>query len=135
MPKLTRAFIKAALIHLVLALVAGILLAFPGGSPVPGLFAPYLHMLTFGWLTQFIFGVAIWLPPKSSKERPRGYEWLGWATFALLNGGLILRIIFEPLSANAPSPFADWMLVTAAVFQWLAGVTFLANIWPRVKEK
>ncbi len=135
MPLLVRWYIKAALIYLVLGLCVGILLALPGASQTSGLFPTYLHILTFGWLTQLIFGVAIWMFPKYSRERPRGYDWLGWATFIFLNLGLILRVIFEALSLSAPSPLTAGGLIASALFQWLAGVAFVINTWKRVKEK
>lgn len=135
MPPLTRWFIKAALIYLVLALCVGILLALPIEAAISGLFPVYLHMLTFGWLSQLIFGVAMWMFPKYSSAHPRGYEKLGWFTFISLNAGLILRIIFEPLNSTSPSPFSGWALTLAAILQWLAGITFAINTWPRVKEK
>lgn len=135
MPPITRWFIKAALIYLVLALCVGILLVLPIKAPISSLFPAYLHMLTFGWLTQLIFGVALWMFPKYSSAKPRGYEWLGWGTFILLNTGLILRIIFEPLNSISPTHISSWMLVTSAILQWLAGVAFFLNTWVRVKEK
>ncbi len=135
MPTLTRWFLKASLLYLILALSAGILLVLPGGNPLSGLFAVYIHTLAFGWLTQLIFGVALWMFPKYSAARPRGYEWLGWATFILLNAGLALRIIFEPMQSSVATPFAGWMLVTSAILQWLSGVAFVANTWARVREK
>lgn len=135
MPTLTRWFLKAALVYLVLALCAGILLALPGESFLTGLFPVYIHTLAFGWLTQLIFGVALWMFPKYSSARPRGHEWLGWATFILLNTGLTLRIIFEPLHGMRPSAFSGGALVAAALLQWLAGLAFVANTWTRVREK
>jgi hypothetical protein len=136
MPVLTRWFIKAALLYFVLALCAGLLLALPAGSPVSGLFPVYLHLLTFGWLTQLIFGIALWMFPKYSSAEPRGHAWLGWGTFILLNAGLLLRVIFEPLSSsNVLLPFSGWMLIVAAVLQWLAGLAFVANTWTRIREK
>lgn len=136
MPPLTRWFIKAALVYLVLALCAGMLLALPTGSPVSGLFPVYLHLLTFGWLTQLIFGIALWMFPKYSSTEPRGHAWLGWGTFVLLNVGLFLRVIFEPLnSSTVLLPFSGWMLVVAAVLQWLAGLAFVSNTWARIREK
>lgn len=135
MPLLTRLFLKAALFYLILALGTGILLDLPGADPISGLFPVYLHTLTFGWLTQLIFGVALWMFPKYSKEKPRGHEYLAWATFILLNAGLILRIVFEPLHGTLPSPLTGWMLVMAALMQWLAGTAFVANTWVRVREK
>lgn len=135
MPTLTRWFLKIALLYLILALCVGILLAVPGDSPLLGLFAIYIHTLVFGWLTQLIFGVALWMFPKYSADRPRGYEWLGWVTLISLNLGLVLRIIFEPIQSIAPSPASGWMLVFSAVLQWLSGVTFVVNTWARVREK
>jgi hypothetical protein len=135
MPPLTRWFLRIALLYLILALFLGILLALPDGSPLSGLFAIYIHTLVFGWLTQLIFGVALWMFPKHSASRPRGYEWLGWATLILLNLGLVLRIIFEPLQTIGPSPVSGWMLVFSAILQWLSGVAFVFNTWARVREK
>ncbi len=135
MPKLTRWFLKAALVYLILALCSGMLLALPNGSPLAGLFPIYIHTLAFGWLTQLIFGVALWMFPKFSSAKPRGYEWLGWVTFVLLNLGLILRIIFEPLQSTAPSLLFGWMLVISAILQWLSGAAFVVNTWARVREK
>ena len=135
MPLLTRWFLKAALVYLVLALCAGILLALPDTNPMAGAFPVYFHMLTFGWLTQLIFGIALWMFPKYTPAKPRGHEWLGWATFMLLNLGLLVRIIFEPLNGMAASSFSGWMLVAAALLQWLAGVAFVANTWKRIREK
>jgi hypothetical protein len=122
--------------YLVLALCTGVFLAFPTGNPVSGLFPVYLHLLTFGWLTQLIFGVALWMFPKYSSAKPRGHEWLGWATFILLNTGLLMRAIFEPLNGNNTwLPLSGWMLVVAALLQWLAGLAFVANTWTRIREK
>ena len=135
MPTLTRWFLKTSLIYLLLALLAGILLALPVETRLSGLFPVYIHTLAFGWLTQLIFGVALWMFPKYSNTQPRGHEWLGWATYILLNAGLSLRVIFEPLHGLSPSTLSSWMLVVAATLQWLAGLAFVSNTWTRVREK
>jgi hypothetical protein len=139
MPPLTRWFIKIALIYFVAALLVGVLLmlrlvvALP---PIVGALAPvYVHLLMVGWVTQLIFGVAFWLFPKFSQERPRGYEPLGWATFGLLNVGLLLRAVGEPVQAFWPGPGWGWLLAASAVLQWLAGMAFVLNTWRRVKVK
>jgi hypothetical protein len=134
MPTLTRWSVKASLISLVLGLITGVLQQIPG-IKTTGIFPVYLHLLTFGWLTQLIFGIAIWMFPVYSKEHPRGPEWLGWGMFFALNAGLLLRLIFEPLQGISPSALGGWMLVIAAVFQWLAGIAFIANVWTRVRGK
>ncbi|HMS01168.1 MAG TPA: hypothetical protein PKE62_18120 [Anaerolineales bacterium] len=134
MPTLTRWFLKAALLYLLFALIAGIVLALPAVR-IPGFFPAYFHMLTFGWLTQLIFGVAFWMFPKFNLAKPRGHEWLGWVTFISLNAGLVLRVIAEPINAAAPSALSGWTMVASALLQWLSGVVFAINTWTRVKER
>lgn len=132
MPLLTRTFIKTAMICFALALILGILLAL---GVTNGLFPVYIHLLIFGWLTQLIFGVIYWMFPKFSVEKPRGNETLGWWTYALLNIGLLLRAIAEPIQSTQANLFSGWMLVLSATFQFLSGVLFVVNSWGRVKEK
>jgi hypothetical protein len=138
MPPLTRWYVKTSFVYLVLALTVGVLLA--AGSTnaihVPAhLFPVYIHLLVFGWLSQLIFGMVFWMFPKFSRERPRGYEGLGWLTYALLNAGLALRAAGELLLGQPPAILWGWVLVASALLQWLAGLAFVANTWPRVKEK
>lgn len=132
MPLLTRTFIKTAMIDLALALVLGVLLAL---DITNGLLPVYIHLLVFGWLTQLIFGVVFWMFPKFSVEKPRGSEALGWWTYALLNLGLILRAIAEPIQSTQANSLSGWMLVLSAVLQFLSGLAFVLNSWGRVKEK
>ena len=105
MPLLTRTFIKTAMINFTVALILGILLAL---GITNGLFPVYIHLLVFGWLTQLIFGVVFWMFPKFSAEKPRGSEPLGWWTYALLNIGLLLRAIAEPIQSTQPNPLSGW---------------------------
>ena len=139
MPALTRWYLKSALIFFILALLAALLQAGQGVMPIPILISAlgpvYLHLFMVGWATQLIFGVVFWMFPKYSLEKPRGSEPLGWATFWLLNVGLILRATGEPVMAVQPSPAVGWLLVVSAAMQWLAGVFFFTNTWGRVKEK
>jgi len=132
MPLLARTFIKTAMVCLALALIFGILLA---AGLTNGLFPVYVHLLVFGWLTQLIFGVVFWMFPKFSVEKPRGSETLGWWTYALLNIGLLLRAIAEPMQSTQANPIGGWMLVLSAIIQFLAGSLFVVNSWGRVKEK
>jgi len=134
MPVLTRAFVKASLVWLALALIAGVWQQIPG-SLRAGLHSVYIHLLAYGWLSQLIFGVALWMFPLYSKQKPRGSTWLGWLCFATLNSGLSLRVIFEMLSAYISSPIIAWMLVLAAMMKWLAGVAFVALTWRRIRER
>jgi len=139
MPRLTRYFIKTALLHLVAALIVGVLLLARSAFDLPveiGTLSPvFFHLLMVGWATQLIFGMLFWMLPKYSKEKPRGQEWLAWAAYILVNIGLIMRAIGEPLVALRPEWGLGWMLALSALLQLLAGWAFITNAWPRVKER
>ena len=140
MPPLSRAFIKAGLIDFILALIAGMLtVARPVITSLPPtislLYPVYLHLLMVGWVTQLIMGVGYWMFPKISRENPRGSERLGWATFILLNLGLVLRALSEPLVIIQPTWNLGWVLALSAVLQLIAGWGFVINTWRRIKER
>jgi heme/copper-type cytochrome/quinol oxidase subunit 1 len=139
MPRLARWFIKAGLLYFVLALMTGVLFQARTEIDLPAwvstLNPVYIHLLAVGWITQLIIGVAYWMFPKFTKERPRGSEILGWATFILLNVGLILRIISEPRVTMRSKPDLGWVLAASAVLQTVAGWLFVINTWSRVKER
>jgi hypothetical protein len=71
--------------------------------------------------------------PKHSAQAPRGSERLGWLTYWLLNAGLLFRAVGEP--ARGVGARTDWLLLAAACLQLAAGVAFVLNTWPRVKER
>lgn len=136
---LVRWYIKTALAFFVAALVVRLAQALNliwNISPILSALGPvYFHLFLVGWVTQLIFGVVYWMFPKHSRESPRGREWLAWLTYWLLNLGLLLRVIGEPLQSLKPSTLAATLLALSALLQWLAGMGFIANTWPRVKEK
>jgi hypothetical protein len=131
-PQLTRWFVKAALLYLVAALLLAVAMQWPGAAArMPWLavvWPTYLHLLVVGWLTQLIFGVALWLFPRHSAARPRGYEWLGWTSFVLLNTGLLIRVVAEPRAALGRD--VGLLLLCSAAAQLLAGWAFVATSGP-----
>jgi hypothetical protein len=128
-------------VYFVLALVVGLLLAaqnvVEGLRSLAGLFTVYIHLLAQGWITMLIIGVVFWMFPKYTRELPRGSESLGWASYVLLNIGLLLRVIGEPGNVMAGSAGNLWgiLLAASAILQWLGGIAFVVNTWGRVKEK
>jgi hypothetical protein len=139
MPSLTRFYIKSALFYLALALLLAVVLALPDSVPVPDFVAfmtpAFFHLFLVGWVTQMIFGVIYWMFPIITRAQPRGNERLGWITYLLLNAGLLLRVVGEPLMSMQPGAAASWLLVLSALLQWLAVVLFVVLTWPRVKER
>lgn len=139
MPPLTRWYLKSSLIFLIGAFLVRLFQSIGGqitpSSLVAALGPVYFHMFLVGWITQLIFGVVFWMFPKYTMEKPRGFEPLGWATFWLLNIGLVLRIVTEPLNTLNPGTGWGWLLAFSAILQWMAGLGFVVNTWIRVKEK
>lgn len=137
MPTLTRWFIKSAVAYLIAALLLALVLALNAVVTLPrfvSLLTPaYFHLFLVGWVTQMIFGVIYWMFPIITRAQPRGSAPLGWASYILLNVGLLLRVVGEPLVFGRPS--VGWLLVVAALLQWLAAVFFVFIAWPRVKGK
>lgn len=137
MPPLTRLFIKTGLLYFVTALLLGCLIYVrPLAAVIPwlsGATPVYFHLFMVGWVTHLIIGVAYWMFPRFSREQPRGSQGLAWSVYFLLNSGLLLRVMVEPLQSRFPT--LGWWLVVAALLQWLGGLAFVINTWPRVKER
>ncbi len=137
MPRLTRWFIRTSLIYFVAGFTFGSTLIITNGLGLDltlSVFLPtYYHVLLVGWVAQLIFGVSLWMFPILSKDKPRGSASLGWLTYVCLNIGLLLRVIAEPLLSLAP--WLGWLLVASGVLQLVAGLSYIANIWARVRPK
>lgn len=130
MPLVSRFMIKAAFAWLLLALVGSAAVA---AWPMPGYVWPgaaaraaVMHLLTVGWLTQLIFGVAHWLFPRYSRERPHGAAWLVWVAFVAMNLGVAGRLV----GSNAV-----WGETVGGSLQFAGILAMTVAIWPRVRLK
>lgn len=133
MPTITRLYLKSSLLFLLGALGCATAMAlFELGQLGP----TYLHLFAVGWITQMIFGVALWLfPARSRAERGKSAP-SDYVAFGALNVGLVLRAVAEPLLlSGTSSPVLSAALVASAVLQWLSGVIFAVRIWPRIRVK
>ncbi len=131
MPLVTRSFVKLGLLWFVVACAAGLMNALWHGAHVV-LMASWLHLLVVGWVSHLIFGVALWMFPRWTKERPQGPAWVGMVALALLNLGLVARVVGESFPALGASREA---LIVGAAAQWLAGVLLVFLLWPRVRGR
>jgi hypothetical protein len=138
MPRLTRWFLRSGLVCLLLGLGLGVAMpaAFASSPWAAALWPIQLHLLTVGWLTQLIFGVAWWLFPRAPSGPVRGSERAGWTSFWCLQAGMVLRVWLEPLrwTAELSAPGAP-LLVASGLLHFAAAVAFTLAIWPRVRER
>ena len=137
MPRTVRWFVRAALLHLLGAVLLGLLMQLGRWrsefdlSPHLYLRVIHTHMALMGGVVQMILGVAMWMFPQTQPPARRLPFREGWAftAFWLFNGGLWLRFVFEALhGAGAGSHFAGLAVLTTLM--QLAGMGIVAaHLW------
>lgn len=126
MPPISRILVRLSLIHFVVGSLAGVLWSLQiVPQPV------YYHFLLFGWVTQMIMGVSIWMFPKHPDDPDRPFLLI--AMTVLLNAGLIARAAGE--MAAMDDRWRIPALVFSAVAQWLSAVCYVIVIWTRIRTK
>ena len=129
MPRLSRWFIRAALLHLAIGTTIGSLILAHKGIPFYPLawrFLPlHIEFLLFGWTVQLVMGVGFWIFPRFL--RSRGNEKPAWLAFGLLNLGIWLAGV-GPTFGTPPIVLLLGRLAEAG-----AVVAFAAHVWPRIK--
>ncbi len=127
MPRLSVWFVRASLLYLLAGFLIGALILAQKGIPYhPAVwnFVP-LHMefLLIGWFAQLAMGVAFWIVPRFSKVA-RGNVRMVWTSFALLNAGLLFRVLQTWLPAS---------VLIGQILELGAGITFAIGLWRRIK--
>lgn len=136
MPRLSRWFVRSALVHLVIGFGAGAaLLCVKAGLADPLLWVwlpAHADALLAGWMIQLACGVGYWILPRLGAAG-RGRSWLAVLAFVLLNAESALCLGSGALRQAAPGE-ASWMALFAAgvALQTLALCAFAAHAWPRV---
>lgn len=141
MPHQTRLFVKTGLVYLALTFALGGILLFleAVGRPAPYIIGvEHAHLGEVGWLVNIVIGIALWMLPLNRERFPatqgRYPSALVYVCFALLNGGLALRLLAEPWFALAGRPpLAALALILAAIAQPAAIALFVIVAWQRVR--
>lgn len=141
MDRFTILMVKASLAWLLAGFVIGGLMLVDRVTPGDWrawLLPTHGHMLFVGWFVQFAMGIAYWLLPRKRRpEVPVGYRetpaFTGWA---MLNAGLLLRVIGEPMERTGhDGSLSITLLTVSAILQVGAVVVFIAQLWPRIYGK
>ena len=126
---------RCALVYLVVGMGIGSWMLIEkarGIVPSPAWPDLYAHLFLVGFLLLLVMGVAFWMFPRVRGQRPgRGG---GWVAFALLNAGLLLRVLAEPLLDAGGGTFWRWVLGLAAVLPTVGIAVFALTILPRVRS-
>lgn len=135
MPRLSQIMLRTALVWIAVGYTLGALVLYNKGVPFwPWLWllrSAHVHLLLVGWLVQFAAGMAFWILPRLDPHGSRGNERLVWASYILLNSGVILAALHDPLHAAAPA-LTSVMIAAAGVCYMLAALTFALHAWRRI---
>jgi hypothetical protein len=128
--------VRAALLYLCVGFTLGGLILSAKGGVVDGRvwlwLLPHADILVVGWMIQLAIGVAFWILPRI-RVLGRGRVPLAWASFVLLNLGLVtgaglpLLPFWLPELAWLARAFPAGLLVQACAL-----VLFVFYVWPRV---
>jgi hypothetical protein len=134
MPRIARTFIKTGLIYFLCSLLLALgyeldTFRFPAMLPL------FWHLLMVGWITQIIFGVSMWMFPGRTREEGFLAQKWAWSTYILLNIGLVLRVIAEPMISHSQLMIWDILIIVSALTQVAAAVTYTIELWPRIQSK
>jgi len=139
MPLVPRLFIKTGIVYLALTFTFGavLLVLNAAGRPTPFIIGvEHGHMGFVGWLVNTVIGVALWLLPLNRKRFPqtqgRYPEPLARTSFIMLNVGLPLRLIVEPIHASSPGAMTSLLLIVSALLQMAAILIAGWIAWNRV---
>lgn len=138
MDRFTIYAVKTSLIWMLAGFVIGGLMLVD--HMVPGNWRAWLlpthgHMLFVGWFVQFVIGIAFWLLPRKRRpELPLGYgEHKAFIALAMLNLGLLMRVVAEPLWRDRREGIViDSLLAGSSILQVLAIFIFVSQMWPRI---
>jgi nitric oxide reductase large subunit len=134
--RIHRLFIKTAIAYLVLGVgLGGWLLvrkAVSGEGGSHDLALVHTHLVLVGFMLMMVMGVSLWMFPRrpGMGKEVLAKDPLAWGTYLLLNAGLLLRMVSEPL---LPLPPARVTLGLAALLQVAGVLLFVRGIWGRVR--
>ena len=128
MPRLSVWFVRASLLYFLAGFLIGALILAQKGIPyysgVWNLFPLHMDFLLIGWFAQLAMGVDFWIVPRFSRGPLRGNEGFVWASFWLINAGLLVGVLQSWL------PFSN---LVGRILEIGAGITFAAGLWRRIK--
>ena len=141
MERITVFMVKTSLMYFVTGFLLGAAMLITKGLGYIWLTAVFMpthsHLLLVGWLVQFVMGIAYWiLPRRRTARQPLGYSGkLAFTVYGMLNVGLVLRVVFEPMQIALPqtSPVDGVFLTVSGILQGVAGLLWMYQMWQRAR--
>lgn len=135
MPPVIRWYVRAALLHLLAAILIGV--AYQADQWLhwadlsPYWIVIHVHLALVGGVLQMIMGVGLWMFPLLAPiERRLPFRPpLAWTTFALFNGGLVGRFGAEMAFRGTHSGGYGALTVATGLMQLAAVLVFVYHVW------
>jgi heme/copper-type cytochrome/quinol oxidase subunit 1 len=130
MPRLSMWMVRLSLVALLAGAVVGafLLSGLPGAArcliQLRGL---HLDLMLFGWLIQFVLGVAYWILPRYAARPERGPEAVAWTAFGIFQTGMALA------AAGASTPSLQAVAPAGRLLLTAATLLFTILLFPRIK--
>lgn len=122
------AFLRAALFWLVATGAVGVYTSInPGFTGL--ISATHAHMGILGFFLAMVMGVAFWMMPRPGGIRQTGLEAV---TFALLQIGLVLRVVGEPWWRSGGGSLPHTLFIASGFIVLAAMLTFAYAMTKRV---
>ena len=130
MPRLSIWFLRSSFIYLVIGVTFGALILTAKALPSWGwawtYFGSHIELMAYGWMMQFVLGIAFWALPRYLKPPKRGDERPVWVAWGLINLGVLGIVV-------APWLHLPWLHTLGALAQAMAVLLFALHAWPRIK--
>jgi hypothetical protein len=129
MPPLSVWMLRLSLACLLVGAGAGSLLlsGVTGGGAADPLRSAHLDLMLFGWLVQFVIGVAYWILPRHAGGPERGSLVLAWTAFWMFQAGMASALAGAAGLAPGPAmPLGRGLVVIGTLL-------FVALLAPRAR--
>jgi len=138
MPTLIRLYVRTAFGYAVLGFSLGVVMLLVEAYHLEALerwehalITTHTHVLTVGFITMMIIGVAYWMFPPDRHKRYS--ERLARWTFWLLNAGLLARLAGQWIFVVWPHPVVGTVMVVGGMLKLAALLLFIYNVRSRVR--
>ncbi len=132
-----RYFIKTSIIFLLVGILTGLYMSltkhFSMEGISPELISAHTHLILVGSVMMMIMGVALWFFPRAEKDDKKYNPDLILITYWTMTISTSLRFIFQVLSTYADSPFVEYTISIASIFQVIAIILFFYSMWGRIR--
>jgi heme/copper-type cytochrome/quinol oxidase subunit 1 len=139
MPPLVRRYLKTAIGFLIFGVGLGVYMLarreLAGLWPSPWWISAHTHAILVGFVMLMIFGVALWMFPRPSKEDRQFDPRIAEAAYWLLALGTAARVASELARPFSAAVGLRWTVVAGGTAQAIGVALFFWTMWTRIRGR